>query len=212
MNRHQQTVARLTATVPAGAWAMDPRGLRGNPARNRRRVLRSEVERIVAAAGGQLRTVQDVADAAPFWDAAAAVLVGSDIRELPLRRRAPAVLVGLQGDGDGLWHLAAVHRGRTRRGAAGRGRLAGGIPEPVPRPGSRADWFWVSPAAAGVPGPRPPPSGSRRPPPALGDPGAADRRRPLGRRSGTGAGRRGRPRAPLAGSGRGERQHRPRPA
>jgi secretion/DNA translocation related CpaE-like protein len=71
-------------------------------------VLRSEVERIVLAAGGQLRTVPDVSEAAPFWDAAAAVLVGSDIRELPPRRRAPAVLVGLSGDGDGLWHLAAA--------------------------------------------------------------------------------------------------------
>src|SRR6478735_10844142 len=71
-------------------------------------VLRSEVERIVAAAGGQLRTVQDVAEAAPFWDAAAAVLVGSDIRGLPPRRRTPAVLLGLEGDGEGLWHLAAA--------------------------------------------------------------------------------------------------------
>ncbi|WP_427129304.1 hypothetical protein [Pseudarthrobacter sp. S9] len=71
-------------------------------------VLRSEVERIVAAAGGHLRTVQDVVEAAPFWDTAAAVLVGSDIRELPPRRRAPAVLVGLNGDGDSLWHLAAA--------------------------------------------------------------------------------------------------------
>jgi secretion/DNA translocation related CpaE-like protein len=71
-------------------------------------VLRADVERIVAAAGGHLRTVQDIAGAAPFWDAAAAVLVGSDIRDLPPRRRAPAVLVGRQGDGDGLWHLAAA--------------------------------------------------------------------------------------------------------
>lgn len=71
-------------------------------------VLRGEVERIVAAAGGHLRTVQDVVEAAPFWDTAAAVLVGSDIRELPPRRRAPAVLVGLNGDGDSLWHLAAA--------------------------------------------------------------------------------------------------------
>lgn len=78
-------------------------------------VLRSEVERIVAAAGGQLRTVQNVADAAPFWDAAATVLVGNDIRDLPPRWRAPAVLVGLNGDGDGLWHLAA---------AVGAGRVA----------------------------------------------------------------------------------------
>lgn len=71
-------------------------------------VLRGEVERIVAAAGGQLRTVPDVREAAPFWDTAAVVLVGSDIRELPPRRRAPAVLVGLSGDGDTLWHLAAA--------------------------------------------------------------------------------------------------------
>jgi secretion/DNA translocation related CpaE-like protein len=71
-------------------------------------VVRSEVERIVAAAGGTLRTVPDILEAAPFWDAAAAVLIGSDIRELPPRRRAPAVLVGLNGDGDSLWHLAAA--------------------------------------------------------------------------------------------------------
>ena len=71
-------------------------------------LLRGEVERIVAAAGGQLRTVRDVGEAAPFWDAAAAVLLGSDIRELPPRGRSPAVLVGLNGDGDRLWHLAAA--------------------------------------------------------------------------------------------------------
>lgn len=70
--------------------------------------VRNEVERIVAAAGGALRTVPDIFEAAPFWDAASAVLVGSDIRELPPRRRAPAVLVGLIGDGDSLWHLAAA--------------------------------------------------------------------------------------------------------
>ncbi len=70
--------------------------------------LRGEVERIVAAAGGQLRVVADATEAAPFWDTAAVVLVGSDIRELPPRRRAPAVLVGLGGEGDSLWHLAAA--------------------------------------------------------------------------------------------------------
>ncbi len=57
-------------------------------------VLRAEVERIVAAAGGRLRTVPDVREAAPLWDAAETVLIGSDIRELPPRKRAPAVLVG----------------------------------------------------------------------------------------------------------------------
>jgi secretion/DNA translocation related CpaE-like protein len=70
--------------------------------------LQSEVEQIVAAAGGRLRVVADVADAARYWDSAAAVLVGSDVQELPPRRRAPAVLVGLNGEGDSLWHLAAV--------------------------------------------------------------------------------------------------------
>jgi secretion/DNA translocation related CpaE-like protein len=70
--------------------------------------LRGEVERIVAAAGGRLRVVDDVAEAAPFWDSATEVLVGSDVRELPPRRRAPAVLVGLSGEGDTLWHLGAA--------------------------------------------------------------------------------------------------------
>ncbi|MFC9350257.1 septum site-determining protein Ssd [Arthrobacter sp. NPDC057013] len=70
--------------------------------------LRGEVERIVAAAGGRLRVVDDVAEAAPFWDSATDVLVGSDVRELPPRRRAPAVLVGLSGEGDTLWHLGAA--------------------------------------------------------------------------------------------------------
>jgi secretion/DNA translocation related CpaE-like protein len=71
-------------------------------------VLQGEVEQIVAAAGSQLRVVPDVTAAALYWDSAAAVLVGSDVRELPPRRRAPAVLVGLNGEGDGLWHLAAA--------------------------------------------------------------------------------------------------------
>ena len=70
--------------------------------------LRGEVERIVAAAGGRLRVVADAVEAARFWDSSAAVLVGSDVRELPPRRRAPAVLVGLNGEGDSLWHLAAA--------------------------------------------------------------------------------------------------------
>ncbi|MCX6499033.1 MAG: CpaE-like family protein [Arthrobacter sp.] len=71
-------------------------------------VLRGEVERIVAAAGRQLSLVRDVAEAAPYWDSAGAVLVGSDVPELPYRRRAPAVLVGLSGEGDSVWHLAAA--------------------------------------------------------------------------------------------------------
>ncbi|CAM3282052.1 hypothetical protein PSET11_01058 [Arthrobacter ulcerisalmonis] len=71
-------------------------------------VLQTEVERIVAAAGAQLCVVPSAAEAGPFWDQSAAVLVGSDIRELPPRRKAPAVLVGLDGEGDSLWHLGAA--------------------------------------------------------------------------------------------------------
>src|SRR5919112_4909856 len=70
--------------------------------------LQAEVERIVAAAGAHLRVVADALEGGRYWDGAAAVLVGSDIRELPPRRRAPAVLVGLDGEGDSLGHLAAV--------------------------------------------------------------------------------------------------------
>lgn len=70
--------------------------------------LHAEVERIVAAAGGSLHVVADIAEAAPYWDSAAAVLVGSDVRDLPPRRRAPSVLVGLSGEGDALWHLGAA--------------------------------------------------------------------------------------------------------
>jgi len=70
--------------------------------------LAGEVERSAAAAGRQLTVVRDVAEAAPYWDTAGAVLVGSDVPELPHRRRAPAVVVGLNGEGDRLWQLAAA--------------------------------------------------------------------------------------------------------
>ena len=71
-------------------------------------ILRGEVERIVAAAGAHLRVVPDAVEAGRYWDDASAVLVGSDIRELPPRRRTPAVMVGPDGEGDSLWHLAAA--------------------------------------------------------------------------------------------------------
>lgn len=35
------------------------------------------------------------------------VLLGSDVRELPPRRRVPSVLLGLDGEGDSLWQLGA---------------------------------------------------------------------------------------------------------
>ncbi|MET4094051.1 septum site-determining protein Ssd [Arthrobacter sp. UYCu712] len=106
MSRHQQSDSHLNRAHGPEQWLPDEAAetllVTGIE------VLRNEVERIVAAAGGRLRTVQDVSEAAPFWDLAAAVLVGSDILDLPPRRRAPAVLVGLAGEGDSLWHLAAA--------------------------------------------------------------------------------------------------------
>ncbi len=70
--------------------------------------LQEEAKRIIAAAGGSLRTAIDVAEAVHGWDNADVVLVGSDIRELPPRRRAPTVLLGKASEGDGLWRLAAA--------------------------------------------------------------------------------------------------------
>lgn len=110
MSRHQllhpDTAAGHGSDPPGTVWLPDASAetllVTGDA------VLSGEVERIVAASGGTLRTVTDVFTAAPFWDSAAAVLVGSDISTLLPRRRAPAVLVGLAGDGDRLWQLAAV--------------------------------------------------------------------------------------------------------
>lgn len=129
-------------------------------------VLRAEVERIVAAAGAQLRTTADAAEAGRHWDGAAAVLVGSDIRELPPRRRAPAVLVGLDGEGDSLWHLAAVlgaervavlpdaaawladHLSRSR--SPGPGGLILGVTGGCGGAGATTAAIWIAQAAAGL--------------------------------------------------------------
>lgn len=128
--------------------------------------LQGEVERIVAAAGGRLRVVADVADSAKYWDAAAAVLVGSDVRELPPRRRAPAVLVGLNGEGDSLWHLAAAlgaervavlpdaaewlaeYLSRSRAPEAG--GLVLGVTGGCGGAGATTSAIWIAQAAAGL--------------------------------------------------------------
>ncbi|MEZ2388471.1 septum site-determining protein Ssd [bacterium RCC_150] len=70
--------------------------------------LKAETERIAAAVGVGLRTVPNPSEASPDWDNAATVLLGSDVRELPRRRRAPSVLLGLAGEGDSLWQLGAA--------------------------------------------------------------------------------------------------------
>ena len=149
----------------AGAWLPDPAGaevllVTGYD------FLQGEVERIVAAAGGQLRVVADVADAAKYWDAAAAVLVGSDVRELPPRRRAPAVLVGLNGEGDSLWHLAAALGAErvavlpdaaawlaeylSRRRSPEAGGLVLGITGGCGGAGATTAAIWIAQAAAGL--------------------------------------------------------------
>jgi secretion/DNA translocation related CpaE-like protein len=129
-------------------------------------VLRGEVERIVAAAGAQLRVAANAAEGGRHWDRAAAVLVGSDIRELPPRRRAPAVLVGLDGEGDSLWHLAAVlgaervavlpdaaawladHLSRSR--SPGPGGLILGVTGGCGGAGATTAAIWIAQAAAGL--------------------------------------------------------------
>ncbi|MGP0224659.1 septum site-determining protein Ssd [Paenarthrobacter sp. NCHU4564] len=70
--------------------------------------LEEEATRIVAAAGGNLRAVPDIGDAMHGWDHADAVLIGSDIREIPPHRQVPAILLGTAAEGDGLWKLAAA--------------------------------------------------------------------------------------------------------
>ncbi|MEE2567785.1 septum site-determining protein Ssd [Pseudarthrobacter sp. J64] len=128
--------------------------------------LRNEVGRIVAAAGGQLRCVDDAVQASPYWDSAEAVLVGSDVRELPPRRRAPAVLVGTSGEGDGLWHLAASlgaervavlpdaagwlaeHLARSRSPEAG--GLVIGVTGGCGGAGASTAAIWLAQAAAGL--------------------------------------------------------------
>lgn len=129
-------------------------------------ILRGEVERIVAAAGAGLRIAGDAATAAGYWDEAAAVLVGSDVRGLPPRRRAPAVLVGLDGEGDSLWHLAAVlgaervavlpdaaawladHLSRSR--SPDPGGLVLGVTGGCGGAGSTTAAVWIAQAAAGL--------------------------------------------------------------
>jgi secretion/DNA translocation related CpaE-like protein len=129
-------------------------------------VVRGEVERIVAAAGAHLRVVADALEGARYWDGSAAVLVGSDIRELPPRRRAPAVLVGLDGEGDSLWHLAAAlgaervavlpdaaawladHLSRSR--APGPGGIILGVTGGCGGAGATTAAIWIAQAAAGM--------------------------------------------------------------
>ncbi|MDQ0662984.1 secretion/DNA translocation related CpaE-like protein [Arthrobacter ulcerisalmonis] len=129
-------------------------------------VLRAEVERIVAAAGAHLRVVPDAAEAGRYWEAASAVLVGSDVRELPPRRRTPAVMVGLDGEGDSLWHLAAAlgaervavlpdaaawladHLSRSR--SPGPGGIVLGITGGCGGAGATTAAIWIARAAAGL--------------------------------------------------------------
>ncbi|WP_083292359.1 septum site-determining protein Ssd [Arthrobacter sp. SW1] len=91
--------------VPEPQWLpadpVDVLLVTGNPR------IRAEAERVIAALGAAMHAADTPEEALPLWDSAGAVLIGSDIHELPPRRRAPAILLGLDGEGDGLWQLAA---------------------------------------------------------------------------------------------------------
>ncbi|MFJ5954360.1 septum site-determining protein Ssd [Paenarthrobacter sp. NPDC092416] len=108
MSKHQlgHRQAFIESSDPDESWVPRESGeillVTGDP------YLEEEAKRIVAAIGGSLRTAVDVSEAIHGWDSADVVLVGSDVRELPPRRRAPAVLLGRSAEGDGLWRLAAA--------------------------------------------------------------------------------------------------------
>ncbi|MFC8041136.1 septum site-determining protein Ssd [Paenarthrobacter sp. NPDC057355] len=106
IRRQRQPIDQPEEGDPGGYWL--PRETSGVLLVSADPYLQEEAKRIVAAAGGTLRTAVSVAEAAHGWDGADVVLVGSDIRELPPRRRAPSVLLGKGGDGEGLWRLATA--------------------------------------------------------------------------------------------------------
>lgn len=104
--QHRQSTKGAVQGDADGSWV--PRDAVGILLVSGDPYLQEEAKRIVAAAGGSLRTALDVAEAVHGWDTADVVLVGSDIRELPPRRRAPTVLLGKASESDGLWRLAAA--------------------------------------------------------------------------------------------------------
>ena len=113
---------------------MDPRGLAETLLVTGAEVLRSEVERIVAAAGGQLRTVRD-----DYWTRrrsgtpAAACWLAATSRDAAAAGGRRPCWWACSGDGDGLWHLAASIGAERVAVLPERRRMAGGIPEPVAR-------------------------------------------------------------------------------
>lgn len=69
--------------------------------------IQESVRAAAAAAGVQVRVVEDVPSALPDWDRAGAVIVGGDVLELPVRRRPVDALLGAQDHPD-LWDRAAM--------------------------------------------------------------------------------------------------------
>ena len=181
-----------------------PTGLGGDPAGHRVGAARgggTDCGR--GGAGGEHGG--EVPGSGAVLGSAGAVLVGGDSGNSRYGGTCTGRLLGLSGEGDGLWLLAAAWV--PSGWAAPEGGPGWPSTQPAAGPGAGRACLGVM-AGAAAPGPRRPRSGC---PGRCGPrrPGAADRRRRVGRRSGTGAGRRGSPRAPLAGPGRRQRQHRP---
>ncbi|SCZ49151.1 helicase/secretion neighborhood CpaE-like protein [Arthrobacter sp. UNCCL28] len=104
--RHRQATNQPLEAEMDGVWV--PHDSAGILLVSSDPYLQEEAKRIVAAAGGNITTAADIVEALHGWESADVVLVGSDVRELPPRRRSPTVLLGKATDGDGLWELAAV--------------------------------------------------------------------------------------------------------
>lgn len=104
-SRRSARANRLDITAPRSSWLPEP-AAPGVALVTTSDYLHEEIARIGTAAAVPIHTVSSARELAPAELQSGTVLVGSDIGELP-GVRASIVLVGLAGEGDGLWELAA---------------------------------------------------------------------------------------------------------